>query len=420
MMRYHPPPMLLPFAAALAVSGAALAQECRPVRNGPVPRVRPQLESAAFWLERWGPAADTRLLDADAVRALDARLEQEGARPPDLTIEGGMTIRDARHRLAAYVADAAAGVLAPAPEALAEARAVVDGFRSGGAVRVVARPGHLRCIPTAKGLFRSPVDPEFDRNQCSGLHFGEPVREMGRSGDWSYVRTESGSGWVFTQLLGPPLTHEESARYSRTALQEAQFIVADSPPFRLGTRFPRVGTQILPPEGGRPVQAPAASHHGPLPFTRREVFELAFTEYGEPYGWGDVNGHRDCSRLILDLLAPFGLGLGRNSFTQSQIGSEVLAVAALDDSAKRRAIVEAGTRGVLLLYFPGHIMLYLGHLDGHPWALSALAEFVEPCAEGGEVIHRVDRVTVSDLELGRGTSRRAFIERITALVVLGR
>ena len=64
-------------------------------------------------------------------------------------------------------------------------------------------------------------------------------------------------------------------------------------------------------------------------------------------------------------------------------------------------------------------MLYLGELDGVPWALSAISEYLVPCAGGGYRTVRLDRVDVTTLELGRGTERTAFIERIAHLAVFG-
>ena len=80
----------------------------------------------------------------------------------------------------------------------------------------------------------------------------------------------------------------------------------------------------------------------------------------------------------------------------------------------------------MLLHFPGHIMLYLGRdAGGRPYAIHSFSEYVEPCdAEGDEgepleTIRRVDRVAVSDLSLGEGSSRDDFLARVTQVVVLG-
>jgi hypothetical protein len=65
-------------------------------------------------------------------------------------------------------------------------------------------------------------------------------------------------------------------------------------------------------------------------------------------------------------------------------------------------------------------MIYLGTNEaGAPMVIHALAEYARPCAGGGETIVDVGRVVVSDLSLGRGSSRRSLLERLTTLSVFG-
>ena len=72
-------------------------------------------------------------------------------------------------------------------------------------------------------------------------------------------------------------------------------------------------------------------------------------------------------------------------------------------------------------------MLYLGRDEaGVPMALHSFAEYLVPCAgrdDGApagerETLYKVDGVHVSDLELGRGSSRTAFIQRISRVTVI--
>jgi len=67
-------------------------------------------------------------------------------------------------------------------------------------------------------------------------------------------------------------------------------------------------------------------------------------------------------------------------------------------------------------------MLYLGTTeDGVPMAIHAFSEFLTPC-EGTELetTNRVDRIAVSDLSLGAGSTRTDFLSRVTLVTVLGR
>ena len=74
--------------------------------------------------------------------------------------------------------------------------------------------------------------------------------------------------------------------------------------------------------------------------------------------------------------------------------------------------------GIVLAYMPGHIMLYLGERQGRPYALSAISEYLRPCADGHDVV-RLDRVVVTDFKLGSGTERTDYLTRLTALTVFG-
>ena len=144
---------------------------------------------------------------------------------------------------------------------------------------------------------------------------------------------------------------------------------------------------------------------------------MALAELDEPYGWGGTGGARDCSRYLRDLLVTFGIELARHSGVQAKLGTEQIDVKGMPDAAKRKAIADAAQRGVVLLYMPGHIMMYLGRDGGRDYAVSAISEWLEPCEGGPDTVYRLDRVAVTTLELGRDTERTSYIERITTLVL---
>lgn len=305
----------------------------------------------------------------------------------------------------------------------------IRGSESADSVRAVHSETTLWCVPLTRGLYALPKDLDFDRNRCSGLHPGELVRVLRDGGDgWLYVHVGYAVGWVAQDVLTPGLGHGAA----RAFRDDGERIVALSrvslpagPTLRMGTSLPMVTADpltVLAPtaDGLRPivVSGLAGLHRGFLPLTRRRAFELALSQLGQPYGWGGREGHRDCSRLTMDVFAAFGVRLSRHSSFQSRSGHHVVSLNGKTVEEKLAAIRAAGKRGLVLLYMSGHIMLYLGEDGGRPMAVSALSEFKRPCGEGSQTV-RVDRVTVSDLELGRGTDKTAFIERITRLAVFG-
>lgn len=232
----------------------------------------------------------------------------------------------------------------------------------------------VRCAPWTDGLYKAPVDPTFDRNNCSTVRPGEALQVVGAwPGDLLLVRGRYSWGWI---------------------------------------------------EARRPLSAPVATPpaaQAAAPITRRAVLEAAFGLVGKPYGWGGQDGGRDCSRFIMDVFDRFGLELPRSSFDQARTGSFMVDLAGVDNETERLLLIdEAARRGLVLLYFPGHIMMYLGRDEhGTPMAIHAFAEYLAPCPGGGETRFTQDRVTVTNLELGRGSSRTAFVQRLTRVVVLG-
>ncbi|NNE20878.1 MAG: hypothetical protein HKN10_20605, partial [Myxococcales bacterium] len=246
--------------------------------------------------------------------------------------------------------------------------------------RVVEKLEALRCGPYDGGLFTAPIDPDFDRNRCSSMREGELIQLLARWPNGMYLaRTPYALGWVRSEALSSAIDRE--AVESRARARELRA------------------------------------------FTRRELLTAAFAMSGEPYGWGGKDGGYDCSRFLLDVFADFGIELPRHSARQAMAGTFSVDVSSVDDRNEKRLLLEASAhRGIVLLHFPGHIMLYLGTSEeGVPMAIHAFSEYVTPC-EGLdlETVNRVDRVAVSDLSLGKGSSRRDFLSRITRLTVLGK
>ncbi len=312
-------------------------------------------------------------------------------------------------------------------------------------LRVTLEPVALRCGPRREGLFRGPTaDPAFDRNRCSTIRAQEPVQVLApASGGMLLARTGYAFGWIAADApLSPPVPSawvDAVARGPKLRLRQALELVGEK-----GMRATVGPGALLPaaPDDERRAlfatdkgfgksqplgEAQAASTRRAL--SRRAVLEEAFAYLGTPYGWGGYQQGRDCSRLVMDVLGGFGLRLPRHSGVQALAGSMSIDLGSLEAEPERLGILDAAVRrGIVLLHFRGHIMLYLGrNAEGTPMVLHALGEYVRPCAESAtdaepppETIMRVERVQVSDLSLGQGSSRRSLFERLTRVVVLGR
>ncbi|MCB9597429.1 MAG: C40 family peptidase [Sandaracinaceae bacterium] len=423
---------------------AALCPDSAPAPN-PLPGVTAAHLTPEYWLERVGDldatlmspteiAAHNRALTTDRENGLPTDRGSLAAAPETerLTREVETRIAYMREKIDSgeYV-DSAGNRLAPEAAGVFAPSAITPSAE----LRVALAPLSLRCGPRVQGLYKRPIDPAFDRNACSTIRPQEPVQVLMRwpNGMW-LARTRYALGWLpGDAALSPAITGPE-----RDAL-------VGGPPVRA-----RAGAQLTSPDGARveltheallatdPTQGSAlfadtAGVHrasaAPFdattrPLTRRAVIAEAFARLGQPYGWGGYEGGVDCSRFLMDVLGTFGLELPRHSARQAGSGTYSIDVSERPDLEERARLIDAAAQqGIVLLHFPGHIMLYLGRdAAGTPMAIHSFSEYLEPCASGGEgdeTLRRVDRVTVSDLTLGEGTSRRSFLERLERIVILG-
>ncbi len=326
-------------------------------------------------------------------------------------------------------------------------------------LRMVHRTSALRCFPSHQGIYEEAWDLSFDLMQCAQVREGELVRVAAKGPDYWYIWTSYADGWVKPQVLTPPLKPTEAQELTRS--ERFVVIQKDRLPLwsaaegghlrgevRLGARLP-----LLQDQGGRlQVLAPgptglspawlrakgvyrgSGSGSGPSPeglapelwevsvgypaLTRGALFQRAFTLLNTPYGWGGVGGSRDCSRMMMDLFNAFGVLQPRNTWHQSLSGNRRIEVGELTEAAKREAIEEAAKGAIVLLYMKGHIMLFLGRDGDHLYALHLFSGYLVPCEGGGETMHRVNRTVITALELGLGSSRRSFLQRINRLILL--
>ena len=326
----------------------------------------------------------------------------------------------------------------------------------GGGLHLLHRSEPLRCFPEPRGIYEKAHDLAFDLNQCSQVRTGEPVKVLARAHDYWFVRTVYGQGWVRPSALSRAIPAEELAEYLDP--RRRVVVVADRVPLwdaarggqvvgsaTLGAQFPRIvlKKEARPapvrrrkkddePPPRRRVSVPTAAGLttrwldqrgttlGFSPFSREAVLRRAFSLLHTPYGWGGTGGRRDCSRLMMDLFASFGLRIPRNTAQQSHAGARRVDVGHLDETAKAAAMAADATDGVVLMNMKGHIMLYVGSDGDRQFGLHLFSGYLQPCPGGGETMMRVNRTAVTSLGLGRGSSRRSFLRRITRLIVFGR
>ena len=438
-----------PSASSAGASATNEAGTCPARSSAPelLPGTRPEHATLAYWLARHSAAElDAPLLSAGQIADYNARVGRRPGQHPFAQRSLGELAdpvrlrRELSERLA-YMRDKldSGSYVGPDGSALpAPARAAFDAgaerFEQGLRVALAEIP--IRCGPFSGGLYKPGQDHTYDRNACSTVRPQEAVHVLAPWSDGlQLVQTRYALGWISSDAsLGQPVARRHVERVLTgprvRATAAAELEATDGTRHRLGKHT----TLPLDPDGAPWVADAQGFHalgegHGLVStardLTRRRMLEAAFAFLDSGYGFGGSGGGRDCSRLQLDLFESFGVALPRHSGWQARAGTFTVDVSGHSEAEKLRLIDGAAKRGALLLHFPGHIMLHLGKTEeGTPMALHALGEYVVPCAGGSpeapaETVVDVQRTVVSDLELGRGSSRRAFIERLTTLIVLG-
>lgn len=144
---------------------------------------------------------------------------------------------------------------------------------------------------------------------------------------------------------------------------------------------------------------------------------------GQPYGWGGLFYHRDCSALVRDVVAPFGVWLPRNSAAQAKQGGRFVSLSALSLEEKKHRILAEGKPFTTLLWLKGHIMVYVGSLSGEPMALHNIWAVRVRTPQGTIQKIVIGRTVVTDLEPGSMLPdfdpAQSLLARIEGMTFLG-
>lgn len=279
----------------------------------------------------------------------------------------------------------------------------------------------IRALPSDKPLYKNPALPgegyPFDLLQNSSVNYAEPVfiSHTSKDGAWSYIFTNSVSGWVKSE--GIALLDDQTA--GEYMSREKLFVMEDNLPlyddkYRF-TTYSRIGMVLaLEREEGENYHALAFENNGsskrliiPKKTARIGVGKLIrgdLTRIGEQmlkntYGWGGMFGERDCSSMIRDMYTPFGIWLPRNSSAQSRKG-EIVSFEGLPNETKLSLIKEKGVPFETIIYLKGHVVLYIGTYQDNVLILHNIWGIRTLDKQGVKGRHIVGKAVISTLEFG--------------------
>ena len=278
---------------------------------------------------------------------------------------------------------------------------------------LVLRRASMRTWPTTDVVFKSEETIDLDRFQENGLFPADMVAVLHESadGEWYFVQSVNYAAWVRKETIitgsrdvilayknAPDFVVVTGSKISTNfnpttpAISELQL--------DMGIRLPlakpddgamdvdgqqsnasfAVSLPVVDDAGGLGFRTALIARSqdvrlGCLPLTRRNVLVQAFKFLGERYGWGHSHNARDCTGLVSEVYKTFGIHLPRNSSQQgrSQIGESIEFSDETDPAEKFAAILAADVGD--LIYSTGHVMIYLGAVDGSPFVLHDLSGY---------------------------------------------
>lgn len=456
------PSFLLATALALAAALPTTAASQLAVPASGVIGVEDAYLSADFWVPRTKDA-DAVLIDRAAIDARNARLPQVDDSMHDLhalpatldrtQVSGWIEGLSRRPTRALYDEQGK-----PVPAATIDAIVAnvdLDAIPASQPTRygMVLQRAPLRGFPTALRAFSSDDDTDIDRFQESALFPGTPVAivHASRDGEWLFVVSPRYAAWIEKRYVaegdaGAIFAHAAKAPYRVVTGAKVRTVFTREQPqlselqLDMGVRVPLADTALDRPVNGQHpytswiVELPVRNDDGHLgfapallqrntdtaadylPLTRANIIRQAFKFLGERYGWGHSYNARDCSGFVSEIYRSMGVQMPRNTSDQSVSPAFARThFEATDGRAKRMAAVAALDVGDLI-YIPGHVMMFVGRIDGMPYVIHDTNGGSFLGTDGELHSMHLNGVSLTPLVPLRGSKDHDYIDRITNIV----
>jgi cell wall-associated NlpC family hydrolase len=320
------------------------------------------------------------------------------------------------------------------------ANCALDNFPSRNEKAISIVPTHLRGLPTHLPLFEATNGYPFDMLQYPQVKANEPLRvlHVSQDGIWLFVESVYSNGWLKARDVA---IADQSFIDSWMALPQLVIIrddvtVKDE---KNGTSYrAEIGTFLPLAEAGEAWWEAEVASVGkerkavssqsrisresagrfPLPFNRENISLIGDQLAGQPYGWGEMHGLRDCSAMLRDLFQPFGIWLPRTATDQIESVRQRLDLSGKQPRDKEEAIRRQAVPFLTLLFKPGHIMLYIGtDSRGRPLVFHN-AWSIRVKDSSGEHSQLIGKAVITTLEPGKEAGLvegSSLIEKMTTI-----
>jgi len=420
----------------------------------PIPGVPTEVNFADYWIRKT-PNPDDIILTPEKIEKFNSENPVKGEFLIDITgmpemIDGG-SFREYIVEYAHYLNDANFFVTGRIPLEKAERKRIIALMDTTGVPDVITlKFGVLlhrtmgKAWPTTIPLMSSEGDNEFDQGVLSALDMATTVAliHISKDGLWSFVQTSRFLCWIPSSAaaFGDIETVREFIDSSPPLVAVGHSVSVYGTPeektaigsIQMGSHLPlrtagKDFCEVLVPGRGRNgeltvhigyVRRSSDVSIGYLPYTFRNVYRQCYVLFGRRYGWGGMYEERDCSAYIMDVFRCFNIQLPRNSTSQAKASKVAISLEGMERET-RLELLKSLPGGISLLQMPGHIMIYMGEINGMPYAIHDFWAWRTPSGKGHDIVHRAARVAVTDLMLGEGSVKGSFLDRLTYITILG-
>jgi len=272
----------------------------------------------------------------------------------------------------------------------------------------------IREMPTKEQVYEDAENKYFCKLQVSSILMNEPViiHQEDALGQWYYITCRYCSGWVLKENVGVVSDYKQwknLLEYDEFLLVTGnkeildvseEYLASSELILYMGTKLELVKYKDFQTENNNRVpyecyivKIPVRNeegkleyeygfvpvsrdvHVGYLPYTKENLISCMFKINGDRYGWGGMHNSRDCSQYVMEIYSLFGFEFPRNSAAQAEMDLENIDIKNMDNNEKEKILND--TLIGSLLYFEGHIMLYLGEIDGEYFVISQTARIME-------------------------------------------
>lgn len=239
---------------------------------------------------------------------------------------------------------------------------------------LITQPLDLRQYPTDDWL-HSAKSSSFDRFQEAMVQVGQGacIMHYSKDGKWAFVQTKIGYGWIKSAGLA-----KCSKKQMTDYINDHDFYIVTKKAtgtlagkkrtLLMGTKLLRNadGQAVIPQRNAKGMlsfkterlSSRFPARRGYMPVSRYLVINQAYKFAGTKYGWGMKNYLQDCSSTMSSIYSVFGITLPRDTSRLCKAKGKISVTG--KSNAKKTEVIRKQKPGALLFY-KGHVMMYLGY-----------------------------------------------------------